>query len=237
MQEILLELDTRDVVGKAVKHLRTEGIVPAVIHDHGKESINVSGEYGVMLKAYMAAGKHHPIHVKAGGKEYTAMIKYAEFSPKKHELRHVVFNAVKANQKVTAEIPVHIKLTEGNDSTPAERAGFVVLRQLEAVEVEATATTLPDALYFDGEKLTAVGDHATVADLVVPKGVTIKTEADHQLAAVFEPSALAAANDAAGGDADESEATADVNAGEAAEGLSAEKAAEASQAKEEQKKA
>ena len=234
MQEISLELDTREVTGKAVKHLRTEGIVPAVIHDHGKASVHVSGQYVPMLKAYMAAGKHHPVHIKAGGKEYTALIKTADFDPKKHELRHIVFNAVNARQKVTAEIPVHIKLAEGNDSTPAERAGFVVLHQLESVEVEATASTLPDALYFDGEKLVAVGDHATVADLIVPNGVIIKTEPEHQLAAVFEPSALAAANDAAGGDADDSEATANVDAGEAAEGLAAEKAAEASQ-KEEKK--
>ncbi len=232
MQEILLELEKRDVTGKAVKHLRAQGIVPAVIHDHGKESVHVSGEYGPLLKAYMAAGKHHPIQLKAAGKQYTALIKFAEFSPKKHELRHIVFNAVKANQKVTAEIPVHLKLEEGNEVTPAERAGLVVLRQLEAVEVEATAKELPDALFFDGEKLAAVGDHATVADLVVPKGVTVKTEPEHQLAAVFEPSALQAANDAAGGDADEEEATADVDAGEAAEGLDAEKAAESAESKE-----
>jgi len=231
MQEISLELKNRDVVGKAVKHLRTEGLVPAVIHDHGKASIHVTGEYVPMLKAYTAAGKHHPIQITAEGKHYTALIKVAEFSPKKHELRHIVFNAVSARQKVTAEIPVHLKLDEGNDTTPAERNSLVVLRQLEAVEVEATASELPDALYFDGEKLVAVGDHATVADLIVPKGVTVKTEPEHQLAAVFEPSALAAANDAAGGDADEDEATADVDAGEAAEGLAAEKAAEASQEK------
>jgi large subunit ribosomal protein L25 len=231
MQEILLELEKREVVGKAVKHLRSEGIVPAVIHDHGKESVHVSGQYGPMLKAYMTAGKHHPIQIKAGGKNYTALIKTAEFSPKKHELRHVVFNAVSARQKVTAEIPVHIKLDEGNEATPAERNGLVVLRQLEAVEVEATASNLPDALFFDGEKLAAVGDHATVADLIVPKDVTVKTEPEHQLAAVFEPSALQAANDAAGGDADEDEATADVDAGESAEGLEAEKAAESGEEK------
>src|SRR6478609_7692567 len=118
MQDLSLELEKRDVLGKQVKRLRAEGLVPAVIHDHGKESISVSGEYVPMLKAYMAAGKHHPIQLKAGGKSYTALIKFAEFDPKKHELRHIVFNAVKANQKVTAEIPVHIKLDEGNEPTP-----------------------------------------------------------------------------------------------------------------------
>lgn len=227
MEEVTVELQTREITGKQVKHLRAAGQVPAVIHNHGKESIVAMGEYLPLYKAYQRAGKHHPVTVKTGGKQYTTLIKKAEFDPKKHELRHLVFNAVKANQKVTAEVPVHIKLAEGNEATPAERAGLVVLHQLEAVEVEALPKCIPEALTFDGEKLIEVGDHATVADLEVPEGVTIRSEADHPVATVFEPSALQAANDAAGGDATE-EAAADGDANEAAEGSEGEKAAEAS---------
>ncbi|HSX17341.1 MAG TPA: 50S ribosomal protein L25 [Patescibacteria group bacterium] len=213
MEEVLLDLDKREVTGKAVKRLRAEGLVPAVIHDHGKDSVHVTADYVPMLKAYQAAGKHHPVTLNASGKQYVALIKSVDFDPKKHQLRHVVFNAVNANEKVDAEIPVHIKFAEGNDSTPAERAGLVVLHQTEVVQVEAIASKLPDALYFDGEKLVEVGDHVTVADLIAPAGVTIKTDPSHPLATVFEPSALQAANDAAGGDAEE-----EAPAAEAAEG-------------------
>ena len=202
MDKIALELEKRDVTGKAVKHLRRAGKVPAVIHDHGKESVIVTGDFMEMTKVYRAAGKHHPVSLKADGKNYTALIKKADFDPRKNVLTHVVFGAVKANETVTAEIPVHITFDEGNDVTPAERNSLVVLHQLETVEVEAKPNDLPDALEFNGEKLIAVGDQATVADLKVPAGVTVKTDPTHTLATVFEPSALAAANDAAGGDAE-----------------------------------
>jgi large subunit ribosomal protein L25 len=215
MEAILLEVKKRDVTGKAVKRLRREGVVPAVIHDHGKDSIHVEGQYLEVLRAYQKAGKHHPVNLKAEGQNYTVLIRSVDIDPKKHQIRHIVFNAVKANEKVTAEIPIRIRFDEGNDSSPAERAGLVVLHQLEAVEVEALPRELPEALEFDGEKLAAVGDHATVADLVVPAGVTIKTDPGHPLATVFEPSALQAANDAAGGDAEEE---AETQEGEAAEG-------------------
>jgi len=228
MEDVILNLSPRDVTGKAVKRLRNDGLVPAVIHDHGKPSVHVSGVYIEVLKAYKTAGKHHPVKVQAGSKHYTALIKSVDIDPKKQSLLHVVFNAVKANEKVAAEVPVHIKFAEDNDSTPAERAGLVVLHQLESVEVEALPKDLPDFLEFDGERLIAIGDHVTVADLIVPSGVTVKTDPSHPLATVFEPSALQAANDAAGGDATEEEAEADVDAGEAAEGLEAEKNAEAS---------
>ena len=41
MEEIAISLERRDVTGKAVKHLRRQGFVPAVIHDHGKDSVVV----------------------------------------------------------------------------------------------------------------------------------------------------------------------------------------------------
>lgn len=202
MDKITLELEKREVLGKGVKQLRREGMVPAVIHDHGKDSVIVAGTYVDMLKVYRAAGKHHPVSLKADGKNFTALIKKAEFDPRKNLLTHIVFGAVTANETVTAEIPIHVTFDEGNDATPAERAGLVVLHQLETVEVEAKPNDLPDALEFSGEKLVAVGDQATVADLTIPRGVVIKTEPEHVLATVFEPSALAAANDAAGGGAE-----------------------------------
>jgi len=203
MDKIALDLEPREVTGKAVRRLRQEGMVPAVIHDHGKDSVVVMAPYADLAKAYQRAGKHHPISLKAGSKNYTALIKTVEFDPKKHQLRHVVFGAVKANEKVTAEIPVHIIYDEGNEASPAERNGLVVLNQLSVVEVEALPKDLPEALEVSGEALVEVGDQLTVADLNAPADVAVKTEETHPLATVFEPSALQAANEAAAGTEEE----------------------------------
>ncbi|MGC1177136.1 MAG: 50S ribosomal protein L25 [Candidatus Saccharimonadales bacterium] len=200
---ISLTLEPREVTGKAVKHLRRDGQVPAVIHDHGKDSLIVQADAMKMLKVWQQAGKHHPVQLKAGDQKYTALIKTATFDPKKHLLTHVVFNAVDKNQKVDAEIPVRPRYDEGNESSPAERNGLIVLAQLETVQVKAVADRLPDFLEYDAEKLVDVGDHVTVAALTIPDGVELETEPEHTIATVYEPSALAAANDAAGGDAEE----------------------------------
>ncbi|HZM63743.1 MAG TPA: 50S ribosomal protein L25 [Candidatus Saccharimonadales bacterium] len=216
MEELLLNLQPREVTGKAVKQLRKDNMVPAVIHDHGKPSVIVMAPYLDLSKLYQKAGKRHPVIIVADGKRHTALIKQVDFDPKKHQLRHVVFNAVKANEKVTAEVPVRIKYADEHESTPAERAGLVVLHQLEEVEVEAVPAELPDALFFDAEKLVEAGQSVTVADLIVPKGVTLKTDPSHPVATVFEPSALQAANDAAGGDAEEEVPTEETAEGEEA---------------------
>jgi large subunit ribosomal protein L25 len=219
---ISLALEPRTVTGKAVKHLRRAGQVPAVIHDHGKDSLHVQGSYVTMLKVWRQAGKHHPIELTAGDQSFVALIKTAEFDPKKHLLTHVVFNAVDKNQKVEAEIPVRPRYDEGNESSPAERSGLIVLAQLETVQVRAIATNLPDFLDYDAEKLVEIGDHVSVADLTIPTGVELETEPEHTIATVYEPSALAAANDAVGGEAEEeaepeAETEGEITEGEAGE--------------------
>jgi len=184
--------------------LRAEmAFVPAVIHDHGKDSAHVQAEYQAVYKVFVRAGKHAPVELKVGAKKYTALIKDVTFDPRLNSITHVVFNAIKANEKVEAEIPVHAAYPEGDSVSPAEKAGLIVLAQAETVEVKALPKDLPEVLTYDATKLAAVGDQVTVADLSIPAGVEVESEASHVLATVFEPSALAAANDEAGGDAEE----------------------------------
>jgi large subunit ribosomal protein L25 len=205
---IELEVQPRIITGKQVKQLRAQGLVPAVIHDHGKDSVIIMSDAVATKKMYKLAGKHHPVQLKTGGKTYSAMIKEVGYDPHKHLISHVVFNAVDANETVTAEIPVHARYADGNDASPAERAGLMVLANTSAVTVEATPSNLPDALYYDAEKLVEVGDHVSVSDLDVPTGVVVTNEAGQGIASVFEPSAVAAANDAAGGDAETADGSA-----------------------------
>ncbi len=202
-EQIVIDLEPRDVLGKSVKHLRKNGVVPAVIHNHGKDSIIVQGDGVTMLKVFRKAGKNHTVNVTAKGKTYVTLIKDADFDPVKQTLSHIVFNAVSADQKVEAEIPVHAKFAEGNETTPAERAGLMVLTNEDVVLVEAVPSKLPDAIYYDAEKLVNVGDHVLIGDLEVPEGVEIIDDPNKSVVTVFEPSAVAAANDAAGGDAEE----------------------------------
>lgn len=138
-----------------------------------------------ITKAYLHAGKHHPVNLTVGSKKYMALIKYADFDPRKHLLRHVVFNAIKADEKQQTEVPVHF--AEGE--IPAEKAGLMVIRTLDAVEIEALPKDLVDELLVDASVLAEIGDKITVADIKAPAGVTILTEAEHSLAVVEETKA------------------------------------------------
>lgn len=198
-EKVELTVEPRTVTGKKVRGLRRDGYTPAVIYGHDIEAQAVMAPTMLVAKAVKTAGKHQPIELTVEGKKRLAMIKATDADPVKHQLRHVAFHAIKQNEEVETEIPVVIS---GAGETPAEKAGLVVLTGASVVVVKALPAKLPDQLEADGEKLTEVGDHLTVADLTVPNGVTIVTDETQTLATVYEPSALQAANEEAGGDAE-----------------------------------
>ncbi len=188
-----VELNKRDVIGKGLGKLRAQGLVPAVVHNHGKDSLHVMGDFLRLTKVYEQAGKHHPVELSVDGKPQLALIKDADFDPRKHQLRHVVFQAIKQNEKTTAEIPVVL----AGEEIPAEKKSLLVLPQLDVVEVEALPRDLPSELPVDATKLEDVGDRLHVSDIQAPKGVTILTDPDASLAVVEMPKDQIAEADAA----------------------------------------
>ncbi len=180
-----LVLQERTAVRKGLNNLRKQGLVPAVVHNHGSDSIHVMASARELEKVYDAAGKHHPLNLEVGNQKYLALIKDAHFNPVKHNLQHVVFQAIRRDEKVEAEVPIHL---EGE--IPAEKVGLMVLHQLDSVQIEALPANLPDSLTIDAAKLAEIHDKLTVADLQVPEGVTILTDAEHPIATVVETKAM-----------------------------------------------
>lgn len=180
-QEITVSLDLRTQIGKGLNKLKNEGIVPAVIHNHGKESIIVSGTFVDLVKVYNEAGKHHPVNVKIGNDNYLTIIKEADFDPKKNKLRHVVFSMINQNEKVETEVEI---VLEGD--APAAKIGLVVNQMLDVVKIEALPRDLPDTIIVNIESLVAVGDRIVISDVKAPNGVTILTDPEHPVVAVEE---------------------------------------------------
>lgn len=185
-EDITLTLEKREIVGKGLQQIRKAGQIPAVIHNHGSDSVIVSAPYVELAKVYSQAGKHHPVHLIVGSDKYLALIREAEFEPRKNRLQHIVFSAIRQNEKQQTEVPIHFK---EDSEIPAEKAGLMVIRQLDVVEIEALPKDLVDELIVDPSKLTEIGDKITVADIVVPEGITILTEEEHPIATVEETKA------------------------------------------------
>lgn len=203
---ISLKLDARTAVGKKVAGLRKEGLVPSVVYGGTIEPFSTQSQIAETTKVAHAAGLHSPIDLTFEGKKMLAIIKSIDMDPVKHTLRHVAFHTIKQNEKIVTQVPV---ILVGLGESIAERGGLVVLQAIEHLEVRALPAALPESLEISIVDLATDEDKLTVSDITLPEGVEF---ADHEqdmelvIANVYEPSALQAANEASGGDAEAEEA-------------------------------
>lgn len=202
---ITLKAKERKELGKAVKALRRSGMVPANMYERGKPSQALSAELVALTKAYIAAGKHSPVELDIDGKKHLAMIKDVDTDPVKGTLRHVAFHAIKRNEKVEAEVPVRV-----DGEIPGQKVGLLFLQNLDTVQIEALPANLPEELLIDGSKLEKEGDKVTVADIIVPEGVTVLSDPEVMVADLTVPKdQIAEANAALEEDKDASEVEAE----------------------------
>ncbi len=192
MSDIALAAKKRGVIGKKVKNLRRAGLVPAVIHNHGSNSLPVEVDVLEFVKVYSIAGKHHPVKLDVDGKKYTTLIKEVTHYPASNKLTHAVFQSIKANEKVLAEVPLQI-----SEDNPATRAGLLVLTHINSIEIEALPGDLIDVVEVDTSSLNNVGDKIIVADLTLPKNIEVKIDSDMVIASVEMPKDQIAEADAA----------------------------------------
>lgn len=199
--KINLKLDVREEQGKKVSRLRRNGYVPGIVYGHGFDPILVKSEYNVIEKVVREAGKHTPVHITVDGKQRITLIKDIDRNPVKSLIRHVSFHAVKANEVVTAEVPIRLI---GEGESVAEKAGLIVLQAIETVEIKAKPANLPEALEISIVDLATDEDKITLADVELPEGVEyadVEQDLELVVANVYEPAALEAANEATAGDA------------------------------------
>ena len=200
---INLTLEARKLQGKKVSQLSRSGLVPGVVYGHGMDPTLIQVPYGPLDKVVRLAGKHSPVHIELGAKKRISLIKDVDRNPVTLQIQHVSFHAVKANEIVTAEVPIHLI---GSGESAAEKAGLIILQAIESVEVKAKPADLPDSLEISIAELESAEDRVTFADIALPKGVEyadVEQDLELVIASVYEPAALEAANEAAAGDATE----------------------------------
>lgn len=203
MNDISLKLDQRTVTGKQVTRLRHDGLVPSVVYGGHADPVSTQSQFVETTKVARLAGKHTPVHLVIGGKKKLAIIKSIDIDPVRHHLRHVAFHTIKQNEKIVTEVPIELL---GQGESLAEKAGLVVLKALEKIEVRALPANLPESLELSIVDLETTDDKLTLGDIKLPEGVEfadIEQDTSLVIANVYEPSALQAANEAAGGEAEE----------------------------------
>ena len=162
--------EPRTEFGKgAARRIRRENKIPAVIYGHGAEPVHVTLPGHDTMMALKHHGPNALLELSIEGKTQLALTKQVQVDDIRRVIEHVDFIAVKAGEKVTVEVPVHVV----GDAA----AETLVVTDLAAVSIEAEATHVPEAIEVSVEGLEA-GTQITAADLTLPQGTSLVTDAE-----------------------------------------------------------
>jgi large subunit ribosomal protein L25 len=182
MKHPQLTAEVRTVLGKKVKKLRREGILPANVYGKGLKSKAIQVKTADFVKVYKEVGDTGLIDLAVEGKSKPVLVKSMHKNFDLDAPLHVDFYQVNLKVAVKAVVPVVIS---GEAQAVTDKAG-VMLQNLSEVEVEALPDKLPDSIEVNVESLAAVGDQITVADLKVAEEVTITTDPTQTVVKIAE---------------------------------------------------
>ena len=182
MKRYKLAVEKRKVVGKKIKKLRKEGILPANIYGKGVKSQSLQVPYKEFEKVYKEAGVTGIVDVTIDGEIKPSLIHNVQQDYYNHKLLHADFFQVNLKEKVTTMVKV---VAMGVPKAVSEKLGLL-LQPVSEVEIEALPTDLPDKIEVNVEPLAEVNAQITVSEIKAPLGVTILTDASQVVAKIGE---------------------------------------------------
>jgi large subunit ribosomal protein L25 len=176
-----LTIQSRDITGKKVQALRKASLIPAVIYGkHLAAPIKISCDKNAFIKAYKQGGSATAINLKGDGIKELALVQDVQLDPVNDYVLHIDFHAVKADEKVSVEVPV---ILTGSSSVEKLGEGKVQLVK-DTVEVEAFPQDLPHDITIDISNIESINDVIFVKDITVSSKVTVLTDPEQALVTV-----------------------------------------------------
>jgi len=186
MEKITLKAKARKEVGRKVKLLRKEGILPANIYGKKIKSESIQITLPDFREVYKKAGETGLIYIEVEGNKEAKPVLVANIQrdPVSNATLHIDFHQVDLKEKIGAKVPVEL-----TGESPAEKQSIgTVVQYLSEVEVEALPTDLPEKFVVDISALIEVDQSLFVKDIKVDKSkVEIKTDIESILVKVEPP--------------------------------------------------
>jgi large subunit ribosomal protein L25 len=183
--QLKLAANERTIVGKKVRQLRKQGIVPGTIYGPATDPVNVSFPYRELEVALMKAGGTNIIDIEVDGATYPVLARDIQRDVLRGDILHADFFAVDMNTKIRAEIPLYIV----GDSPLVVARKAVLLPGPNSLTAEMLPNRLINSIEVDVSVLKEIGDTIYVKDLHLGEDVAILNDPDEMVAKIVQPAA------------------------------------------------
>lgn len=191
-----LKAEAREKGSKgAVRSLRREGRVPAVIYGDKKSPELITVSYKDVTALYQTGTfMSHTLDVEIGGKTERVIPRDVQFEPVRDFIIHVDFLRLGKNATIVVDVPVHF---HNHEASPGLKAGGVLNIVRHEIELTCPADAIPEQIDID-LKGYEMGASIHISAVKLPSNVkpTI-TDRDFTIATIAAPAAVVSADNEA----------------------------------------
>ena len=184
-EAIKLELVSRELLGKKVKQLRRDGIIPVHLYGPGLESRSLQCEAPRLIQVLARAGGNTPISVTVQGEDgdQLAFVREIQWDPRRDNILHVDLLVAEITRRVSAQVPIVLT----GESAGARSVGGTVMHQLRLLDVEALPLEMPGQAEVDLATLTEPDGVIRVKDISLPSNVTVLNDPEDLVVRIEMP--------------------------------------------------
>ena len=206
-ENYLLEAQPRAIVGKKVKQLRRQGLVPAAIFGPKVQPQNLQIPYRPLQVALMKAGGTSLIDISVDGSTTTVLAREVQRDVLRGDIMYVDFFAVDMASTIRTDVPIHFV---GESPAVTNRVGILITGPT-MLTIETLPSKLLTQIEVDLSPLAEIGDSIHVRDLNLGEDVVVHNDPGELIAHITQTSAARSEEEeAAEAAAAEAEASAEV---------------------------
>ena len=171
MDQIELKVTSREILGKKVRFLRRQGVIPVHLYGPGIESMALQCDTTELQRVLDEAGKTQLISLKIDNekKPRTVVVHEVQIEPQTGESLHVDFYQVKMAEKVKVEIPVVLV----GEAPALKLKENMLVQELNTLSVECLPAKIPPSVELDLNSLTESEQAVRVKDIELDREVTV----------------------------------------------------------------
>lgn len=183
MSTVLQAKERTELRHSALKQLRNNGNIPAVVYGSKVESKPVFVSSADLTKTIRAVGRNGVISLDVDGFKHDVILSDYQQDSIKNEILHVDFLAVDKSSKINVEV----RLVLVGDAIGVKDGG-VLQQPIHQLSITSTPDNIPQQIEVDIANLQ-VGETVVVGDIPSGGGFTINHENDEVVASILPPKA------------------------------------------------
>jgi large subunit ribosomal protein L25 len=181
MSPVLQATERKEFRKSALKKIRNNGDVPAVIYGEKVESKPVYVSNADLTKTIRSVGRNGVISLDCGGSKHDVILTAYQVDALKKEMIHVDFLAVSQSSKINVEVRLVLV-----GEAAGVKDGGVLQQPLHEISISTTPANIPGQIEVDVSHLQ-VGETVTIADIPTAGLFTIHHDNDEVIASILPP--------------------------------------------------